>query len=105
MDEKVREALLLEAEQGDRDAQYGLGQYYDRGFRLGFGFEDIDGIPPDIYWYRKAAEQGQVEAQFHLGQHYRRGLGVEKDSKQAAYWFRKAAEQGHERAKDKAKSQ
>ncbi len=76
------------AEQGDADAQYGLGRLYYEG----------RGVPQDyaqaVTWYRKAAEQGYAEAQCAMGKAYYFGQGVPLDDAQAATWFRKAAEQG-----------
>ena len=49
------------AEQGDADAQLGLGAMYFYG----------QGVPQDyaeaVKWYRLAAEQGQADAQIALG--------------------------------------
>src|SRR6266487_3629596 len=75
------------AEQGNTDAQYGLGLMYDGG----------KGVPQDnaeaARWYRKAAEQGLASAQSNLGVLYARGEGVPQDNAQAARWYRRAAEQ------------
>ena len=84
------EFLLIKdsAEQGDADAQCGLGIKYASG----------NGVPEDdaeaAKWYRKAAEQGQAEAQVNLGSMYANGYGVPKDDTEAVKWYRKAAEQG-----------
>jgi uncharacterized protein len=83
------EDTLKMAEQGDADAQYGLGSIYYLG----------DGVPQDykkaVYWLTKAAEQGHYEAQYNLGVMYHEGKVVVQDNKQAVYWYKKAAEQGY----------
>jgi len=87
--------LAEEAEQGDADAQFMLGNLYDTGA----------GVPRDLAQaaacfrkaaeqYRKAAEKGDAHAQAGLGDLYREGHGVPRDYTQAAFWLRKAAEQG-----------
>jgi len=76
------------AEQGDADAQYNLGMYY----------EDEDNAHEDkteaVKWYRKAAEQGHVDAQLNLGLCYANGDGVDEDKAEVVKWFKMAAEQG-----------
>jgi TPR repeat protein len=81
------------AEQGNPDAQFGLGLLYRDGER---------GVPRDdaqaVEWFRKAAEQGYADAQFGLGLMYDMGEGVSEDDAQAVEWYRKAAEQGYAKA-------
>jgi hypothetical protein len=80
------------AEQGDANAQSGLGFMFDKG----------QGVPQDsaqaVYWYRKAAEQGYANAQYNLGVMFEKGEGVPQDYAQAVYWYGKAAEQGYANA-------
>ena len=86
---QVVEDLRIAAEQGDRDAQFNLGNIYwhdwvvdqDRG--------------EAVRWFRKAAEQGHVVAQFNLGLAYANGKGVITDEREAVRWYRKAAKHGH----------
>jgi len=80
-------ALLIwmpDAEKGDAEAQYYVGEIYQRG----------EGATPQpskaAEWFRKAASQGYVKAQMSLGYLYENGLGVEKDQQQASFWYRKA---------------
>jgi TPR repeat protein len=79
---------------GDRDAQFALGWFFDRG----------NGIEPNdeqaALWYQKAAAQGHRSAQFNLGSMYEYGVGVPKSDKQALYWYRKAADQGDAEAQN-----
>jgi TPR repeat protein len=79
---------------GDRDAQFALGWFFDRG----------NGIEPNeeqaALWYEKAAAQGHRSAQFNLATLYEYGAGVPKSDTQALYWYRKAAEQGDAEAQN-----
>jgi len=76
---------LLQAEQGDPQAQHYVGVIYQKGM----GFE------PDYAkaaeWYAKAAEQGYASSQVSLGYLYEQGLGVEKDTQQALKLYRRAS--------------
>ncbi len=76
----------MAAEQGERNAQYELGNCYANG----------DGVAEDqavaAQWFRKAAEQGDYLAQFSLSRCYKNGDGVAKDLAKAAQWHRKAVE-------------
>jgi len=108
--------LRSNAEAGDPDAQYRLGQLY-----LGGGVSILQDFEEAAKWYRKAAdqghaeaaksldssyaealkrcrkaaEQGDAEAQNNLGKCYAEGEVVPQDFVQAVKWYRKAAEQGH----------
>ncbi|TAK05824.1 sel1 repeat family protein, partial [bacterium] len=89
-DYKIAFALWAKsADQGNAEAQFGLGAMYDNG----------QGVPQDynqaLMWYRKAADQGSAEAQFALGVTYANGQGVAQDHNQALVWYRKAAAQGN----------
>ncbi len=76
------------AEQGDAQAQFGLGLKY--GNATG---EALD-FPKAAQWYRKAADQNHTLAQFNLGVMYARGQGMPVDDVEAARWINKAAELG-----------
>jgi hypothetical protein len=84
--------LQVNAEQGDKEAQYQLGKAYING----------DGVAKDpkeaVKWLQHAADQGHAEAQFNLGVSYANGEGVNEDAEEAVKWFRKAAEQGESKA-------
>jgi TPR repeat protein len=81
-------AIRISAEEGNADAQYNLGVFYERG----------QGIPQNytqaIYWYQKAAQQGYAAAENNLAGMYLDGRGLPRDYTQALYWYRKAADQG-----------
>ena len=90
--DEVRKA----AEQGNAEAQFYLGFYYEQGVGVGVTKD----LAEAAKWYRKAAEQGHAIAQYNLGVFYAQGAGVTKDLAEAVKWFRKAAEQGYARAQD-----
>ena len=77
--------LIRSAEQGNAEAQYGLGVLYIEG----------QDVPQDraegLKWYRLAAEQGHVAGQFSLGMCYYSGQGVPQDYIQTHMWFNLAA--------------
>jgi hypothetical protein len=75
------------AEQGNAEAQFNLGTYYDDK-------RTVEDKVEAAKWYRKAAEQGHAQAQNFIGSCYSDGIGVVMDKVEAAKWCRKAAEQG-----------
>ena len=83
----LRQAEAL-AEQGDAEAQFGLGLKY--GNATG---EDLD-FAKAAGWYRKAADQNHPLAQFNLGVMYSRGQGMPVDDVEAKRWINLAAELG-----------
>ena len=79
------------AEQGDAQAQGGLGMMYERG--LGVKQDDFEAVN----WYRKAAEQGDADAQAILGFLYLLGeRGVQVNKSLAKEWFGKACDNGNQ---------
>ncbi|MBX9671634.1 MAG: protein kinase [Candidatus Obscuribacterales bacterium] len=81
------------AELGDTDANYYLGDHYQRG----------DGVPLNyqtaVHWYKSAAAAGHTDAQIALGLCYRDGLGVtEASESNFLYWLNKAADKGNSEA-------
>ena len=92
--------LRKEAQQGDAEAQFYLGNMYYNGegvpFVDGSGGEGVtQDYAEAAKWYRKAAEQGHPWAQTYLGWMYDTGKGVTQDYAEAVKWYRKAAEQGN----------
>lgn len=77
--------LRRRAEQGDRLAQYDLGETYYTGAS----------VPSDLAeaarWFEKSAEQDYVKAQTTLAMLYASGRGVERDLLQALAWAERAA--------------
>ncbi len=82
------------ADLGHADAQYNLGNAYQKG--LGVWQDDRQAA----LWWRKAAEMGLPKAAYNLGIQYVYGRGVEQDHDQALIWFRKAAAKGHPGARE-----
>jgi tetratricopeptide (TPR) repeat protein len=85
---KAADLFRAEANRGDSEAQYMLGQLYD-GELLG---------PRDVasaaQWFEKAAAQGHPDAQNSLGYYYDFGLGVPRDRGKAAMWYERSAAGG-----------
>lgn len=114
--------LLSQAESGDREAQYWVGQVYGedrlvpkdyavsrewvlRSAEQGYApAQEMIGVmymgaignygKADM-WLRRSAEQGNAEAQFWLGTAYEQGLLGSTDYREAFQWLREAAVQGH----------
>ena len=116
------------ADQGNSNAQLGLGLLYANGqgvlrdyaqavawyrkaaergngaagYNLGMMYGTGQGVPQDYAqaakWLGVAAEQGDADAQASLGAMYTEGRGVPQDYAQAVAWYRKAADQGNARA-------
>lgn len=76
---------LPQAEAGDPEAMYYVGQIYEKGL----------GTSPDpaqaAGWYRRAAEKGDGASAVALGSLYEQGAGVERNEVEALGWYRKAA--------------
>ncbi len=78
------------AEAGDADAQYNLGNLFDRG--LGRPEDDATAQR----WYEMAAAQGVVEAMVNLGLIHELGrAGMARDPAEAARWYERAGEAGN----------
>ncbi|MCL1960761.1 MAG: sel1 repeat family protein [Desulfovibrionaceae bacterium] len=88
-DKAALETLITEAQQGNRYAQIGLGDFYYRTIGARQDYSQA------AQWYRKAAEQGDAYGQFLLGMLYGFGRGVPQDYSQERQWTLKAAEQGY----------
>lgn len=110
-----------QAESGDADAQYKLGNAYLRGtevardfdaaaewfekaaaqahvkshYKLGYLYYEGKGVKANYekaYRHlRRAAQNEYSPAQFYLGKLYADGKGVEQDDTKALYWFSRAA--------------
>ena len=85
-------SLEKDAEAGQAEAQFSLGEMYSEG----------QGVPQDYArayrWYRQAAAQGHAEAQHSLGELYALGHGPQQSYAKALEWYVKAAAQGHAEA-------
>lgn len=84
--------LQTQANQGNAEAQNGLGELYAKG----------KGMPQDYTqartWYEKAAAQGHPHAQNNLAELYFAGLGGPQDYVRAYMWVDLAA--GHMKGED-----
>jgi TPR repeat protein len=76
------------AEQGNAQAQNGLGAMYYNGRGVAKDFKEA------VKWYRLAAAQGNISAQVNLGSMYYEGEGVTEDLIRAHMWLNIAATQG-----------
>lgn len=92
-DEEQARNTRARAAQGDANAMYNLGSFYDHGRY---------GVPKDQatarLWYEKAALKGEARAANNLACSHRDGEGGPVDKVQATKWFRVAAELGHVQA-------
>lgn len=81
--------FTLAADQGVKEARYGLGLLYANG----------EGVPQDYEqahkWWRLAAEQGDARAQYFLGWLYYEGHSVSRNYEEARQWWFLAAEQAY----------
>ena len=85
------EKLKIRAEQGDSEAQYELGEF----------FEGKNNIPEACKWFEKAANQNHVNSQFKLGFYYRWGddnSGFSANVEKGRFWLKQASEKGHKKA-------
>ena len=87
-DRQAMAQLRAEAEKGEAEAQFLLGEAYYVG-KFGLATNHVEAVK----WFRKAAEQKDAQAQCNLGVAYGNGYGVTKDYAEAVKWWRKAAEQ------------
>ena len=82
------EEIRKQAESGNQEAQYQLGQLYYNGEKLRKNYRTA------FEWFSKAAESGHVVAQRVVAEMYISGKKIGKDHKKAFYWMLCAAMQG-----------
>jgi len=80
---------MLQAYEGDRDAQFKVGVLFTNDQFNSADFEQA------VYWYKQAARQGHSLAQYNLGHQYLTGVGVKRSETEAMKWWLKAAQQDH----------
>ncbi|MFT6407607.1 MAG: hypothetical protein ACJAQ6_001020 [Arenicella sp.] len=80
---------MLQAYEGDRDAQFKVGVLFTND-----QFQTAD-MEQAVYWYKQAARQGHALSQYNLGHQYLTGTGVKRNENEAMRWWLKAAEQDH----------
>lgn len=90
--ENPLEPLRREAEAGDPESQFLMGEVYFHGgyYSLPCDYEEA------VKWYKKAADRNHAESQAKLGEFYETGYyGLEKNLIKAEEWYRRAEENGH----------
>jgi TPR repeat protein len=92
---RYKETLSLlqhEAEQGDADAQFKLGNMYQNGQGV------LKDFSKAFKWYQKAAEQGNADAQYRLGSLHLAGEVVIRDEQKGCDLILASGEQGNKEA-------
>ena len=84
------EQLHKLATNGDREAQFRLGLYYDYSSQI-----KGEDVRKSIHWYGLAAEQGHTLAQYSLGVKYMQGKGLPKNVNKALSLWLLSANAGH----------
>lgn len=84
--------LKREAQNGNKNSQYELGNCYYNGKDTARNYTSA------AAWYQKAANQGHTNAQYQIGKMYHEGKGVSKSNAKAKQWLEKAARSGHKDA-------
>ena len=78
------EVITTEANRGNADSQYTLGEFFEKGRMV------PRSVPDALKWYRLAAENGNALAQIRLGVIYETGAGVDVDLTASSKWFEMA---------------
>lgn len=83
---------MANAEKGNADAQYDIGEMYEKG----------SGVATDakkaFSWFEKSSNQGHVKAQFKVAYMYYKGVGVESNVTKAHKIMEHPANEGNVRA-------
>lgn len=82
------DGLMKNAQNGDSEAQFKLGNMYLRGVGIEQDYEKA------IYWLKLAAQQGHSAAQYNVACCYLSGTGVPKDKITAVMMLGEAAKNG-----------
>lgn len=85
---KYKTTMLWEADNGSRNFQYLLGEWFSCHNGQPLNKEEA------IVWYTFAAQNGHGEAMLKLGECYEKGLGVNYNFTTALKWYKKAAKSG-----------
>ena len=84
------EQVRKDAERGDIEAQYRMGEFHRKGLGVERDFEKA------VEWFRKAADGGHPDAIIDLGIYNNElEVGDLKDYPEAVAWIRKSAERGN----------
>lgn len=85
--------LKRSAKDGNINAMFELGSYYDQGKYVGYDPQQA------CYWWTEAANRGNVDAQYNLGILYHgERTTMFYDENLAGYWFNMAACNGDQEA-------
>ena len=91
-DAPARQALMVQAQSGDVNAQYELAKAYYFAEGLEWNYDEA------LTWFKRAAAQGNADAMYQVGYMYDLGEGIEEDNLTAMKWYAQAAEKGQLRA-------
>ncbi|WP_147820093.1 SEL1-like repeat protein [Salidesulfovibrio onnuriiensis] len=83
--EKSFELMLKCAEDGNIEAQFGVGHLYLNGLGVEQNIEHA------LKWYKSAADRGHLSSMYNIGKIYSSYLN---DCKESFYWFVRAADGG-----------
>lgn len=86
------QTTLLQAKNGNPDAQTNIGLRYI------YGYEVVRDYNKAYEWLIQAADQGYARAQYHIGMMYSEGQSVAEEKAIAAKWLKQSAEQGFDYA-------
>ena len=90
------QSLLARARNGDREAEWEVGDRYADGCKDKRGRITVRrSSAKAAQWFRRAAEHGNVSAQNNLGILLGNGDGVRKNVEEALLWLRKASRGGN----------
>ena len=87
-DQQKFQDAMKKAEQGDANAIFNIGYYYDTGTGVRQDYREA------MKWYKRASELGKGIASNNIGVLYEYGRGVSADLSKAKYWYEKAIVQG-----------
>jgi TPR repeat protein len=88
-------SLLAQAENGDREAEWGVADRYADGCKDKRGKVIVRRSPAKAaQWFRRAAEHGSGPAQNNLGILLSNGTGVRKNVEESLMWLRRAIRAG-----------
>jgi TPR repeat protein len=92
--EKHVQSTLEQAEMGDREAIFEMGERFYEGRGVPMDYEIAAG------WFHKAAELGHTKAQTNLGMMLWIGRGCSRDREMALHWIKTAAKKQYESAQE-----
>lgn len=91
------ERALWEADQGNIQAMYQVGQYYESGKGVEKNYAQA------MRWYKSAFFTGEKYGAVAVGNLYENGLGVEKNLKKALTWYKRGSAVNEPEARNRVK--